>query len=648
MKRYILYTWALLLALSCASGLQETREEMSVEEPLGAEFISTKVVNTSERSVPGSIIVKSAPGAALDLRGVEFDPLKINSIERVFPVTPKRLDEQTAKELASWYVIRFDEGVSLNRAAKLLSDSEAVELIQFNQTWRHLSGEADMASVPDVPFQEIPDVGFNDPLLVHQWNYINSGATSLAVTAREGADVSVKDAWKLTTGDPSVIVAVVDQGIQYNHPDLEANMWINEAEKNGQAGVDDDNNGYIDDIYGYNFVTDGPISWTNPGDNGHGTHVAGTVAAVNNNGIGVCGIAGGDGSPDSGVRLMCCQAFNGSVGGDAVSVARAIIYAADMGAAILQASLGSYSGLYKSDAEYMGYNSIQAFAMQYFMVYGGGDVMNGGILIFAAGNDGGDMACYPGAMSDIISVTAVGPDMLPTTYINYGPGVNICAPGGDVTLNRGNRAMILSTVPTSLLAEGYGYQQGTSMACPHVSGVAALGLSYAKKLGKNLTAESLTSLLLTSVNDVESQLDRGKTGMKLYDYHGGMGTGLVDAWKLLMNIEGTPSLVAPINKEAYIDLTPVLGGSPAHHSNYEMEFVFDAPTAAKMALGIEGEPAIEHGKLKIKCTKAGSAKGKITLLIDRKETAEDGDRTYISKNISIISRSAASSNGGWL
>ena len=144
---------------------------------------------------------------------------------------------------------------------------------------------------------------FNDPQLFWQWHYINNADQAVGTETVAGADINVAEAWKLTGGDPRVIVAIVDGGVKYNHPDLAANMLINEAELSGQPGVDDDGNGYVDDIYGYNFAVDtGEISYDSTDDGGHGTHVAGTVAAVNNNGIGVCGVAGGTGNND-GVRL---------------------------------------------------------------------------------------------------------------------------------------------------------------------------------------------------------------------------------------------------------------------------------------------------------------------------------------------------------
>ena len=171
----------------------------------------------------------------------------------------------------------------------------------------------------------------------------------------------MEEAWKLAAGDPSLTVAIVDQGIKYSHPDLAANMWINKAEQSGTTGRDDDGNGYADDVNGYNFALGtSRLTWDveayddkgkNVGDSGHGTHVAGTVAAVSNNGVGVSGIAGGTGRND-GVKLMSCQIFSGGEGGSAAVSAEAIKYAADNGASILQCSWGYPAGAVTTDNAY--------------------------------------------------------------------------------------------------------------------------------------------------------------------------------------------------------------------------------------------------------------------------------------------------------
>ena len=130
-----------------------------------------------------------------------------------------------------------------------------------------------------------------------------------------GYDVNCKEAWEKCTGDLSIIVAVLDEGLMYTHEDLKDNMWVNPLETEVGGNTDADGNGYRGDRHGYNFVSDtGLISWGDPGDSGHGTHVASTIAAVNNNEIGVGGVAGGDGTSDSGVKIMSCQIFAGNKG----------------------------------------------------------------------------------------------------------------------------------------------------------------------------------------------------------------------------------------------------------------------------------------------------------------------------------------------
>ncbi len=634
----------LLLFGACTTELQEVDIKTDA-----SGNIMTKVVNTSDSSVQGMLMVKTTDDGVLTLDGLDIPSLAISDIEPMFKITAKNADRMAAYGLDKWYVIKFDQSVSLHTAAQSLVESPKIEKIQFNKRVRR--HDSPVPSIPTAPSAGIPDysdVDFNDPMLAAQWHYNNIGSAALTATARQGADINVKDAWKLTAGDPSVVVAVIDEGVQYNHPDLAANMWVNTGEIPGN-GSDDDGNGYVDDVYGYNFVeviggeNTGEITWDNEGDSGHGTHVAGTVAAVNNNGIGVCGVAGGSGNGD-GARIMGCQIFDGEFGGDDLAAARAIFYASDMGADIIQCSWGSDAKTFMTDREFKNSCPVLATAIDYF-------VDNGGLAIFSAGNNAADYSGYPGAYSKCISVTSIGPDYLPAYYTNYGPGSSIAAPGGDAKLNAEGLTQVLSTIPAKYSADGSGYEymQGTSMASPHVSGVAALGLSYAKKLGKTYTNTEFRDLLLTSVNDLEHMLDGEKSGMSLYKYHGGMGTGLIDAWKLLMNIEGTPCLMAPVGVETFLDLSPVIGGSAEAHPLLEVTL----DDEAREVLGVEGELDVQYGKLKIKCTKTGSAKAVVKMISEYKEyeTAEGvtaGDVVVVTKEISILSRGVVSSNGGWL
>lgn len=658
MKKNILYVMALLMISGCADEL--VAPESGQPDSTAPGFITTKVVNTPDQSVEGMLMVKAGADGQLNLRDLELTALDINSIEPAFKVNAANAERLASMGLDKWYVVKFDEKASLTTAAKALSVVDKVQKIQFNKRVVK-SYDGRMMTSPSAPeLPQLTDNSFNDPELVRQWHYNNIGSSSIASTAREGADVNVAEAWRLTAGDPSIVVAVIDEGVQYTHPDLAANMWVNTAEADGLPNVDDDGYGLVDDIHGYNFVSDGPIKWNKKDDRGHGTHVAGTVAAVNNNGVGVCGVAGGTGSGD-GVRIMSCQLFDGKNGGDALTSARAIIYATDMGADIIQASYGYTGGQFKSDEEFAMYCPLEATALDYFFQFGGRGgakddaVLDGGLAIFSAGNDGTNIAGYPGAYEGCVCVTSIAPDYLPAAYTNYGPGSDIAGPGGEFALNASGYAAVYSTVPSELTSDGseYAYMQGTSMACPHVSGVAALGLSYMKKLGKQMSLKDYKSLLLTSVGDLESQLDRSKSGMALYKYKGMMGTGLVDSWKLLMNIEGTPSLIVPVGQTYYLDLSPAIGGSSdAHAELLDIQVAIDED--ARAALGLIEEPVFQYGKLKIKATRTGSAKMTVKMVVDYKDVQgsqgrpEAADVTTITKEISVLSRGVVSSNGGWL
>ena len=525
-------------------------------------------------------VTKSGPMMPMTRSGILsvdeiLDLVEGYQIERVFPVDVRSEEKARKEGLHLWYVVRFSEEYPVDKVAADLSKLGEVSRVEYNRTLKKASDD----KPTPLTIERLKELAanaaegaFDDPLLSDQWHLVNNG--NLRPTKFiKGADVNVEKAWEMTTGDPSIIVAVLDEGVDVSHPDLQASMWVNEGEI-WKSHEDNDGNGYAGDVHGYNFVSKhGVISTDSRYDTGHGTHVAGVIAAVNNNGTGISSIAGGNAS-QPGVKIMSCQIFSGQYAGTVLEEVRAIKYAADNGAVILQCSWGYISGAanpyewtpqFSTDEEWEYYNVLERKALDYFVHNAGSPdgVIEGGLVIFAGGNEAAPAASYPGAYPDFVAVAATAGDFTPAVYSNYGPGTTISAPGGDQdyyydyvdeTHRIGEVGCVLSTLPFNVSESGYGYMEGTSMACPHVSGVAALGLSYAAKLRKHFKAEEFIAMLYDSATPIDQYM----TGTKQYKkyvidlfesapmmsldmnaFRGKMGSGQVNAYGLLKAIEGS-------------------------------------------------------------------------------------------------------------
>ena len=420
-------------------------------------------------------------------------------MRRLFPDAGKFEARTRAEGLHLWYVLSYDESRSMTKASSGLC-IDGVDEIEYCPKMEIIGGRgtAEYASAAPAAAASGSSAPFNDPMLEQQWHYYNNGSASSSVS---GCDINVFPVWRnystyyQCTDD--IIVGVVDEGVDYTHEDLSANMWKN-PEKSGN------------NVYGYNFVTNSYV--IDPEE--HGTHVAGTVAAVNNNGVGVCGVAGGDSKAKiKGAKIMSCQIFDGDKQG---SGAEAIKWSADHGAVISQNSWGY------TDINYT--PSTLKAAVDYFVKYAGCDSdgkqtgpMKGGLVVFAAGNSAVN---YSGnEYEPILNVASVGADYKRAYYTNYGSWCDVAAPGGDA--KKGNQ--VLSTLP----GNKYGRMQGTSMACPHVSGLAALVL--ARYGGTGFTSTSLRSKIEDNVTDISAQNG---------SYY--IGKGLVNAYKAIAGSGGTP------------------------------------------------------------------------------------------------------------
>ncbi|MCG9128146.1 S8 family serine peptidase [Candidatus Poribacteria bacterium] len=365
--------------------------------------------------------------------------------------------------LEDFYLLRFSKSINLQRKLQSCVDNQLVDNVEMNYLKQYCY-----------------DVEVSDPSYSKQWNL---------------SAINIPEAWKIEQGRKTVTVAVVDSGIIMNHPDLKNQLW-NNSDEIPLNGIDDDQNGYVDDLNGWDF-SDAPTlpgqgDWINrdnsPDDEtGHGTHVSGIIAAETDNDLGIAGIA-----PNC--KIMTLRAgFRIGLGSFLQNddVAAAIVYAADNGANVINLSLG---------------DTVNAFLISAAVEYA---FNRGCVLVAAAGNSPEPGAYYPAALNEVISVASID-NNLQLGNSNFGSSIDIAAPGEDIISTDFN-------LQETSIQEGYRIRSGTSMATAHVSGVAALLIS-ANPLCDNL--------------QIQQWLKSAATELSISNL---VGAGVVDAYRTLTN-----------------------------------------------------------------------------------------------------------------
>jgi subtilisin family serine protease len=362
-------------------------------------------------------------------------------------------NDRSAFAMRTWRHVILDAGTDTLAARERLATRPEVEVAELNLVWH-----AD-AAPKDERFAEL-------------WGLNNTGSTG-----RADADIDALEAWEVETGSSDVIVAVIDTGIDYKHPDLAANVWVNTDEVAGN-GIDDDGNGYVDDIVGYDFYSSDGDPWD---DNSHGTHVSGTIGAVGNNLVGVTGV-------NWKTRIMALKFLGGGGSGSTSGAIRAVLYAVANGARVMNNSWGG-----------------GGFSQALLDAIRAADAA-GVLFVAAAGNSGSNNDVYPfyPASYDSPNVLAVAASNLSdglASFSCYGAtSVDLAAPGES----------ILSTTPGG----NYGTMSGTSMASPHVSGAAALLLSDSP----SLTAAEVKARLMGYSDLLPAFANRTVSGGRLNVY----------------------------------------------------------------------------------------------------------------------------------
>lgn len=428
----------------------------------------------------------------------------LNKINKDKVKSMKRLFKEKKNQLSNVYVLQTDKDEDIVELAKKYKNSPFVEYAEPNY---------------EVHTLETPD----DMYYSLQWSHQNANSEA---------------GWNIETGSPGVVIAIVDTGIDFDHPDLDSKVWNNTGEIPGND-IDDDGNGYIDDTLGWDF-----INYDNypDDDHFHGTHCSGIAAAETNNSLGVAGVCWN-------CTIMPVKCLDSGGSGSSTSVALSVRYAADNGADIISLSLGgsSYSYLLEDAVDYAHDNGV--------------------IVIVAAGNTGSDSLYYPAAYDSVIAVTASTSTDQKASFSTYGYWTEIAAPGVNIY---------------STMINSYAYKSGTSMACPFVAGVAGLLLSK----NSNLSVDMLETIMKSSTDPVISSTEYMGTGRinvyKALERADSEIVAMIDSPSNGMISSGTISIVGTAEgtyfvnyslyyaKGIYPDIWTKLSNSPAQVSDSEL------------------------------------------------------------------------------
>ncbi|MHB0799555.1 S8 family peptidase [Bacillus thuringiensis] len=416
-----------------------------------------------------------------------------------------------------------------------------IQLVKFHTDINMKELIQKLNKFPNIEYAEpnyivYPAANSNDSYYNSLWGLKNIGQNIQGSVGSPNIDINVEDAWTKTEGFSNITIGIIDTGIDINHPDLKNNIWKNPDEIPGD-GIDNDKNGYIDDIYGWDFVNNNNSVYDGTGDS-HGTHVAGTIAASKNNTLGVAGVA-----PQ--VKVMSLK-FLGTNGGTISNAIKAIEYAKNKGVKITNNSWGGG-----------GFSQALYDAIQ----------QSNSLFIAASGNNGTNAdqtPMYPAAysLSNILSVASITNKGSLSSFSNYGKtSVDVAAPGTD----------ILSTLPNN----SYGFYSGTSMATPHVSGVAAL----IQSAYPSYSPTEIKNKIMNNTSPLSTLTNKVLTG------------GLINAGKALQTYQPISYESEPNNDIASANSLPFnrpLNGSLNQNDAQDI-FKIDVPSKMDLSISVQNK-----------------------------------------------------------